>query len=481
MEKRLLLAAWVIVLGVFLFTRLYNLSDRFFFFNDIGRDFLVLWDWKTTGKPPLLGPQNSVMPFNQSAVYFYWLMPVYLLTGGSYYSSVYTVILTYVVILGGLAWLLRKNRYWQYVLLAFSWLIALHPATLEQTIFVWNPSFVTPFLVTALVSWWQYHLTVHRSWLIALGISTGLSLGFSYSVIPVFFVLAVVVIAVERWKSWRSLISMVIGTIALQLPTFAFEARHGFLLTNAVIRWIGAGAPDAGSAQPPTIAEKFSNLLLYTLGTSEQIVQLLIGILFVVSVTWHVLTVYKRHSKLRPQEKLFLLVVVILVLTVTVTLLLPIPVHAHYIFGFVTLFFLSIAMLPKWSKISLVALLTLVWLTPSRLLPNFAPAPRTVTESVTCAQQVCASEAAPVFVSVQSSLHPYHTGPDWRYLLTANGCQVKSLETEPHSANTMLVVEEFSEYTHGSTAFNELTLFGESNLARTHTCSEDIRVYALDR
>lgn len=481
MNKRLIVAAWMLVLAVFLFTRLFHLSERYFFFNDMGRDYLVLWDWKTTGKPPLLGPQNSVLPFNQSAIFFYWLMPVYLLTGGSYFSSVYTVLLTYIGVIGWLGWQLRKDSRWQYILLTFSWLVAIHPATIEQNIFVWNPSFITPFLMAVLVSWWQHYHTQRRSWLIALGLFTGLSIGFSYSIVPVFFALTLIVIAVERRRSWLPLLSMAVGTALMQLPTLVFEVRHDFLLTNAVFRWINAGAPDTGSALPQSIGEKFSQLLFYTLGVSDFALQVLILGLLLIGIGWAILTIYRRQFKPREQEKLLILLIVILAITIVITLLLPTPIHSHYIFGFVTLLFFIIATLPKWNKLSIVVLLTLIWLAPSRFLTQLTPAPRTIAESVSCARQVCTQETEPVFVSVQSDLHPFHSAPDWRYLFLSNGCQVKKLETEPQSASKMLVVEEFSKYTHGSTAFHELTLFGKSDLIRTHKCSENNTVYVLER
>lgn len=66
--------AWfvlIFILIVFIFLRVHRIEETLNFQNDIGRDYLVLLEWYQSGKPPLLGPQNSAVPFNQSAFYFY--------------------------------------------------------------------------------------------------------------------------------------------------------------------------------------------------------------------------------------------------------------------------------------------------------------------------------------------------------------------------------------------------------------------------
>jgi len=58
---------------LFVILRLYNINNSLFFINDTGRDMAVLQSWQNTGKIPLLGPQTSALPINQSAIYFYLL------------------------------------------------------------------------------------------------------------------------------------------------------------------------------------------------------------------------------------------------------------------------------------------------------------------------------------------------------------------------------------------------------------------------
>lgn len=81
---------FLFVIVFFIFLRVYRLPSTLFFFNDMGRDLLVLWESWEHKKPFLLGPQNSALPFNQPALYFYSLYPAFLLTGMSLFTHTVT-------------------------------------------------------------------------------------------------------------------------------------------------------------------------------------------------------------------------------------------------------------------------------------------------------------------------------------------------------------------------------------------------------
>ncbi len=492
-RPKILLAASLAVIAAFLFTRLFALQDGLFFLNDMGRDFLVLLDWRLTWKPPLLGPQNSALPFNQSAMYFYWLMPVYVLSGFSYYASVYTLVLTYVFFFAAGMWAVRRHAWWPWLILGFSWLITLHPTSIAQNRFVWNPSFLAAFLLLTIVSYWysrnkekenkgptlpeKVRKTIIPA--ILLGVGSGLSLAFSYSLIPVFVAFGISILIIDRWRSWKPLLAMAIGTFITHLPTLAFELRHNFFLTRAVGKWLGAGAVPDGTAHTFTTTEKLHDLFLHTLGVENRILQaFIVGFFFISSLY----SIWKWRRPRTEMQKFFLFISSLLWFSIALTLWLPIGVHAHYIFGIATLFFLTVLTLPNWSRIILVTALSLSWLWPSTFVPHFARAPRTVTEMVNCSQQACqAVRQIPVFASLESGILPFHNGPDWRYMLASNGCNLQNLETTPQAADTMLVVSEFSEYVHNETSFNELSMFGPSREEQTITCSENLRVHILKK
>ena len=106
--RKLYIAAFALTL-LFLWTRFYKIETSFNFISDIGRDFLALWQWKQTGKPPLLGPQTSALPFNQSAIYYYFLMPFYLISGQSIFSTLIANAFLYISFLILALYFFRNN------------------------------------------------------------------------------------------------------------------------------------------------------------------------------------------------------------------------------------------------------------------------------------------------------------------------------------------------------------------------------------
>src|SRR5579859_5725503 len=138
---------FIFLIAFFLFTRFYKLPTSFFYFNDMGRDSLALLDWAQTGKPPLLGPQTSALPFNQGAVYYYLLYPLFRLMQHSPFSAILTSAIVYVVTFSALFYFLRNKPTQVRALFVSIFFITIIPQYIIQQRFVWNPSLATPFLL----------------------------------------------------------------------------------------------------------------------------------------------------------------------------------------------------------------------------------------------------------------------------------------------------------------------------------------------
>ncbi len=131
-------------------------------------------------------------------------------------------------------------------------------------------------------------------------------------------------------------------------------------------------------------------------------------------------------------------------------------------------------------KYGLTALLIFIWLQPAQIKSYFQPAARTYQQLETCFEKVCAQQKQPIFVSVQAQ-HKYHNGPEFRYLMIKHGCQVKHIETEANQAEQMAVVVDQSQYTHGKTSYDELSLFGQAKEEKVYHCPGDVQVHILSR
>lgn len=456
----------------FLFLRFYNIRQSLLFINDMGRDFGVLLDWWQTGKPPLLGPQTSALPFNQSAWYFYLFYPVYLLSGRSPFT---TLITNAVIYLGALFFGLkltqerpRRQRIW---LLVFA-LMTIHPSFVEQNRFVWNPSFVGPFLSLGTIGYLRFK--DHRRWSDALLGSFFLVLAASmnYSALPALLAFGLV----GLWQLRRSFGKLFLGFLAsgiiINAGTIIFELRHGFLLTQAIFRPDQAGQPNA------LLGEKILSLPKYLLASPTAWFGWALVLIIVVSISvyWH-----QRRQEKQALAADWVTLAALTGLTIGLTLLSPVAIQKHYVFAMATLLFFAIAALHRQLAILTVLILAAFWLRPAQLRSYFVRAPRTVAELEDCYAKVCAQEKDPLYVSVETNLLPFHNGPEHRYFMRMKGCNVKDEYREPGQASKMAVVEDNGFYKHGETTFHELTLFGPSTEKTVYSCRGNVRVHILEK
>lgn len=457
---------WVWIIAIFLvllylWLRFNKIGTSFVFINDMGRDILVLQDWLETGKPPLLGPQTSALPINQSSFYFYMLMPAFLLTNGSVFSALYTNAFIYIsTFIFGL-WLLRKRLELQKIILVVFFLITISPQYVTQSRFVMNPSFVTPFLVISCICLYLLSESYSLWKNILFSFSLALTVCFSYSVAPVLIAINMYILFTLKKNKFRLILSQIVSLIFVNTTTIIFEFRHNFTLTNMLFsRGVFHLNPEGLSWN-----NKFNTLFGYVFSMPSSWI-LVAVIFFGTVILW---SIFIKGFKFRIWGLLLFLTLIILFIV-------PLTIFSHFIFGVTTLLFLSIAVLPKLPKYMIIIALTFLYLSPKQINSNFVNSPRTVDESIACIRQVCNDIKEPIFVSVQSGYHQYHNGLEFRYLMKRAGCQVRYIELVPKSAKLMAVVFDGSDYVNGKTTYNELSLFGPSKEINRYNCQENFGV-----
>lgn len=457
----------ILILITFLFLRLYRIQTSLLFFNDMGRDFLELYEWQQTKIPPLLGPQTSALSFNQSPFYYYIFFPVFLLTGHSPYSTLITlIILCLSVYIWGAVYCYRHSQFRQRFLIV-SLLIALQPQIIIQNRFIWNPSFLPLFISLALFVYPELisRLTPKRLHLFVIGLS--LAISFNLSAIP----LSLAALTYGAFF-WRRQTLKVIGWFLFYLilwytPVIFFELRHHFALSYLLIHGQRPGI------QSLSLLNKATAMYMYLIGLPKTL-----GGIFWLIFAVGLYSNFKLRPKIYPPLQHYL---VVFTLSVCLTLLMPSDILAHYIFGSLTSLFFVISAFSLPYALSLMALVSLYWLKPAALSNYFAPARRTVRETQMCYQVFCQKYPEPIYVSVQAGFQPYHNGPEHRYLMLESGCDVQKIENGSEKANLMAVVADDSAYEHGKTAYNELTLFGYSNVRDIITCQENLKIYVLEK
>lgn len=464
--RNLYLVAFLLSL-IFLWTRFYKIETSLLFFNDIGRDFLALFKWQESGKPPLLGPQTSALPFNQSAIYFYLLYPFYLLSGHSPYASLIAYSAFYLISFAlGLYFLRFYPRLEKSLLLVFL-LITVHPQYIIQGRFIWNPSFVTPCILIAFYSLTVY-LVQKKPKKILLMLSAffiALATAFSYSAVPTLLAFLFLVLYRRRQVFLSYLLYVIASLGSVNLPTLFFELRHGFLLSKMML--FGEKIDQGHNF----FLDRLKSLSEFSFATTPSW-----AILLLFFIALFVFLSHKREKNLFLEHSSWLFA-----FTLILTLLMPVSFHSHYVFGLLPLFFLAISFL-RARYIYLVAVFLYVVFLQTALSANyFAPARHSLAELQSCAESFCAKNQEALYISNQSSHHPYHNAMEFQYLMSEAGCQVKDINTENGQADIMAVVLDDDIYEHGKTSYYELTLFGESQETSRFKCSETLEIVMLEK
>lgn len=456
----------ILLILLFLFLRFYSIQDSLFFQNDIGRDFLILYEFLKEGKVPLLGPQNSALPFNQSALYFYYLFPFFAISNMSFFSTLVAnavlYILSFIV-----SFFLVKEKSERLVVLTVIFLIIIHPEIIKQNRYVWNPSFIPPLILISgsclmvllkKFEWRTYFL---------LWLSATVALSMNYSFLPVYLSLFAVCLVKFKGKVHFTLLFILFSLFVNFLPSILFEIKHNFLLSQMLFK----NTILTGSESNWLV--NVGGLLRYILPSNISFIPL-IFIVLVGYYLWKIL----RNEGLDLNERIFLKITIISFL---ITLLAPFPIRSHYIFGLLILVFFLIAYLPNKIKIIFSIILSIVWINPVYLNQYFDPAPRTVRELDSCFKNICEYEKEPMLVAVQASYHNYHFGPEFRFLMKKNKCSIPSVELAERDVKKMALILDQAGFEPGKTNFMELNNFGDYTVDKDYTCEGGVKAVILKR
>jgi len=493
----------LIILVLFLFFRTYKLTTSLEFFGDIGRDLHVIILSLIEKKPLLLGPGISFLPLNQSPLYYYLLMPVFVLSGYSAYTSVVTINLIYILGFFFGFYFLRKNKILIISLLIVGFLIALHPQFIHQLRNPWNPSFAPPFILASLFAL-IYLREKYTHWrALVFGGSLAIALGLTVSITPSVVVILSYALFLQR-KNLKNLLSL-LGIFSLSLliifsPVLLFEIRHNFFFTKRLMM-----DDPYLSKEPINQLQKFIDLIGFLSGAnSDKNILIAGGTIFIalitnlylifknkiVSVGRNLVTfaIYDRskvhakwsHTK-NHKDQLFLIFLNLFIVSAILTYSMPFILYAHYIFGILALLLLALSFVRKKLLIILIIILSFLWLSKTQFDKYWPPPRRTVAQLELCAQKICSAQKEPIFVTAQA-WHVYHSALEYIFLLNKSGCQARNIIQDPDwPAQKMLVFADHSTYTHNETAFEELTIFGESTRSAQIECGEDLKVHLLEK
>jgi hypothetical protein len=430
---------------------------------------LVLWDWNKLGKIPILGPQTSVLPINQSSWYFYLLYPGFLLSNAQPISANYTLAGFYIAsFIAGLYWFKREEKM-QILLLMSFFLVSIHPQFITQNRTVSNPSFVGLFLIISIITFVKWLQESKLQFLFVYAFAMALAVSFSYSAAPVLLSTIIYLVFTKRKHLLNAVGIIVISLSLVNLTTIAFEIKHKFLISRNLF--------ERGIRIQPieniSLNSRFSNIVNYGFSLGSNEINLLA---FLLMTTVVVFVLYsKRISLLSKQLGLLWL------LTMLFSIVLPTQIFPHYIFGMITLVFLFVSSLPLKASFPLIGVMALIYLNPTQITSYFTPSARTVGQMESCFEKVCRDYKEPIYATVQANFHTYHYGPEHRFIMKKKGCDVRNIEEPSQNASYMAVVMDGSDFEVGKTSYGELTIFGKAFEVKRYNCQKNFGVAILKR
>ncbi len=239
--------------------RLPGLETRGDFDGDQGHDMLTLLRFVRDGVVPLLGPPTSIGDFHHGAAYYYLLAPVVWLFGAQP-----PAVLTFIAVLGvgavGLTWWLARAIGGRAAALVAGLLLAVSPAAIEESTFIWNPSPIAFFAVLALAAVWRGHQTGRARWWTLAVLSAGMVI--QLHVLGVVFLPPIIALGIVDWRAARrrgdalQARRVVVGILAglalvavLFVPLLVHELQSSFTETrNALAYFSARPATDAGGS-----------------------------------------------------------------------------------------------------------------------------------------------------------------------------------------------------------------------------------------
>ena len=248
-------AILVAIVALAALLRLPGLDQRGAWDADQGTDMLVLQGLVDRGEVPLLGPRTSIGTFHHGAVYYYLLAPAAFISGAD------PVVVTGEIALFGIGavvavWWLARLVAGPVAGLAAGLLMAVSPAGIEASTFIWNPNLIPLASAVAFAAALHAVRSRHARWWLLSAVGA--------MVVMQCHVLGVVVLPplIVAWladvrgrRRWDGRIwpAMGAGAGALAiiavgyLPLLAYELGGDFAETRAILAYLGGGGSGAAS------------------------------------------------------------------------------------------------------------------------------------------------------------------------------------------------------------------------------------------
>jgi 4-amino-4-deoxy-L-arabinose transferase-like glycosyltransferase len=233
------------VLIVAALLRLPGLAQRGTFDSDQGHDMLSLAALTRDGVVPLLGPKTSVGEFHHGAFYYFLLAPAAAVSDDDP-----VVVTGWLALIGiaavALTWWLARSIAGPLAGFLAGLVLAVSPAAIEESTFIWNPNPIPLFAVLALAAAWRGRETGHaRWWAVAVGAAGAVA---QLHVLGLVFFVAIFVLALLELRrdraTWRGIVGGLVIVGLLFTPLAIHELTEGFLESRLILDYLATGGTE---------------------------------------------------------------------------------------------------------------------------------------------------------------------------------------------------------------------------------------------
>lgn len=238
-EKKYFIAFLLVILLASFF-RLYKIDQYMIFLGDEGRDALIIKNMLTELHFPLIGPPTSVGNIYLGPLYYY-LMFASMVPFSLSPVAASVMVAFFGIATVGLVYYLGKIWFGRKAGLISSFLYAISPINIMYSTFSWNPNPMPFFALVAFLGLFKAHKSGNFLWLILTGVSLAISLQLHYLgliLIPAIGVLWGYEIF-SRGKTiknlWTGTFLAVIAYLFIMSPLVFFDIRHNYLNYRAIV------------------------------------------------------------------------------------------------------------------------------------------------------------------------------------------------------------------------------------------------------
>jgi 4-amino-4-deoxy-L-arabinose transferase-like glycosyltransferase len=234
--------------------RLPDLATRGTWDGDQGHDMLVLRALVRDGVVPLLGPPTSIGDVHHGALYYYLLAPAAALTGGDSPLAVVGLIALAGIAAVVVTWWLARSIAGPVAGLVAGLAMAVSPAAIDESTFIWNPNLIALSSAIALAGAWHAWSARRPAWWLLAAVGTAITMQCHVLGVTLLPIVGALLVADVRRRAGSERGAVVrMGFLGLGLIVLAFvplivhELTTDFAEVQAALAYLRAGG------EPPTM------------------------------------------------------------------------------------------------------------------------------------------------------------------------------------------------------------------------------------